>query len=384
MKSETPEALRIGSIFHLAMEAMAKIHAPTGTAEREAAELEAIRLATSQYDEPRPSWLDPDQWEVERQIVYRMLFAYRWRWSQQNLAFVATEQVFHQPLRTKYGTVAMTPDKKPWMRAGVIDKIVQTEEGRLCVMEHKTSSEDVTPGSRYWDRRRMDRQLGYYMAAARDMGFDVTGVIYDVMRKPQTRPKLLTITETRAFLGLDEKKQDRVGLYAGEQSEINIDRDATGEILGVHVDEYRAEIQPMNTGVRMRETPNMYGARIFTDILAEPDKYFAREEIPITDADIDEAMQDADHYSLLINRCRETGYWPKNNDACDDWGGCEYFPLCVNHGGEQMALECGLMKALGLFPELTQREESCAANTTTTAAIEPVQAEPDDPTANTL
>jgi hypothetical protein len=40
----------------------------------------------------------------------------------------------------------------------------------VLVVEHKTSSEDVTPGSFYWSRLRMDGQVSVYFDGARALG----------------------------------------------------------------------------------------------------------------------------------------------------------------------------------------------------------------------
>jgi hypothetical protein len=57
--------------------------------------------------------------------------------------------------------------------------------GRWLV-EHKTTSEDISTGSVYFRRLRLDAQIGVYLQA--EPGAE--GVIYDVLRKPAERPKV--------------------------------------------------------------------------------------------------------------------------------------------------------------------------------------------------
>lgn len=84
---------------------------------------------------------------------------------------IETEGVFE----TEIGGVAVT---------GKRDRIVRLPDKRKALQEYKTSSEDISPGSIYWRRLRMDIQISLYMISA-----DVDVVIYDVVRKPSIRQK---------------------------------------------------------------------------------------------------------------------------------------------------------------------------------------------------
>lgn len=84
---------------------------------------------------------------------------------------IETEGVF----KTEIGGVPVT---------GKRDRIVRLPDGRRALQEYKTSSEDISPGSMYWRRLRMDIQISLYMISS---GTDC--VIYDVARKPSIRQK---------------------------------------------------------------------------------------------------------------------------------------------------------------------------------------------------
>mgnify|MGYP001565062169 CR=1 FL=1 len=71
---------------------------------------------------------------------------------------------------------------------GRIDLLLQ-RGGRWWVVEHKTTSEDVTPGAIWWQTLGLDYQPAIYMLAARAMGHDPAGMIYDVLGKPGIRPR---------------------------------------------------------------------------------------------------------------------------------------------------------------------------------------------------
>jgi hypothetical protein len=69
--------------------------------------------------------------------------------------------------------------------AGTVDAIGLAPNGQNFVVEHKTTSEDIQPGSVYWRRIvTTDPQVSMYRAA-----FPGAIVLYDVIRKPNIRQK---------------------------------------------------------------------------------------------------------------------------------------------------------------------------------------------------
>ena len=130
-----------------------------------------------------PAWADPTDWAVERETLRALLTGHLWRYSDDNIAFVAVEQAFEIPLvnpRTGY------PSRR-FVLAGKVDGIVRLVDSRLAVNEYKTSGEDISPEGEYWLRLRSDGQISLYVLAARATGYDVATVLYDVTRKPTIR-----------------------------------------------------------------------------------------------------------------------------------------------------------------------------------------------------
>ena len=70
---------------------------------------------------------------------------------------------------------------------GVIDGLGQLHDGRLVLLEHKTTSDSVEPDSDYWVRLRYNNQICQYVLAARSLGWDVEQILYCVARKPTIR-----------------------------------------------------------------------------------------------------------------------------------------------------------------------------------------------------
>ena len=157
---DTGFVLRVGSGFHRALEALDKGEDP--------------ELAIAEgLDDP-----------FDLALVAAMFDGHRRRWGESGLVPVASELAFDLPL-VNPATGAATPI---WRVAGVIDRIVEMPDGRLALMEYKTTSRDFAPGADYWLRLHLDPQLSLYLIAARELGHDVETILYDVTRRPALRP----------------------------------------------------------------------------------------------------------------------------------------------------------------------------------------------------
>lgn len=125
------EALRFGTLWHHGMEAW------------------------WQRREWTPGEADPFDLAKTRAL----LAGYSARWSLDGIEVVAIEQTFRAPLRGVRG----------WSIGGKVDGIVRLD-GRLLLLEHKTSSEDVSAGSDYWARLTIDTQVSIYYDGAAALG----------------------------------------------------------------------------------------------------------------------------------------------------------------------------------------------------------------------
>lgn len=67
---------------------------------------------------------------------------------------------------------------------GELDAIGTDERGNTILVEHKTTTHDISPGSQYWSERvSCDPQVSTYLRA-----FPRAVVLYDVLRVPALRP----------------------------------------------------------------------------------------------------------------------------------------------------------------------------------------------------
>ena len=165
----------------------------------------------------------------------------------------------------------------------------------LLILETKTSSEDITPGSTYWKRIRMDPQIGVYLRAAQQKGLDVAGIGYDVLGKPALRPLKATPLESRKYTKPTKTEPSR--LYANQR-----DRD---------------------------ETPEEYGERCLAAIAAEPDAYYQRAlPVRLFQEQHDGAV-DVWQTAQTMREARRLNVFPRNPDACFRWSrACDFLAAC--------------------------------------------------------
>lgn len=128
-------------------------------------------------------------------LVISMFTGHLNRWMDDPIEHVASELEFDIPIVNP-----KTDGRTPTFRlCGKIDRIVRLADGRLAVMEYKTTSRDFSPGADYWLRLHMDPQLPIYVLAAREIGYDIETILYDVTRRPAFRPLKATPEEKRKY-----------------------------------------------------------------------------------------------------------------------------------------------------------------------------------------
>lgn len=306
--------LRLGSAVHLALELRAAGKSLD----------EAVSEATAGYDEI-PAWANTDEavndWLVERDVVAALIAGYYWRWQDEELEVVANEFQFRIPI-VNPETGRATPT---FELGGKVDKIVRLADGRLAVMEHKTTGDSIDSGSDYWQRLTIDGQISLYMLAARECGHDVRTVLYDVIRKPSISPRKVT-------------KKDLAEIVA------------TGTWFGQAV--AAPVIQALQAGVIERESPAMFGARLLADMGGRPHFYFARQEIPRLEIDLEAFRQELWDQQRDIRERQLNGRWYRNAAACLNMGRCEYADLCFAGIDVNEHLPSGYTRATTLHPEL--------------------------------
>lgn len=145
----------------------------------------------------------------------------------------------------------------------------------VYVVERKTTAEECGPGSVYFKRLTIDIQISLYTYAVRALGYDVFGVLYDVLRKPQHRP-----------------------LEVGRRR-------------------------------KTPETPEEYFARCLAAIVEAPEKYYVRGVITRLESELEEARFDVWQTATAMRDSKRLRIYPRNPDSCVQWSrACDYLSVC--------------------------------------------------------
>jgi hypothetical protein len=146
------------------------------------------------------------------------------------------------------------------------------EENDLpAIHEIKTSSEDISIGSPYWQKVALtDRQLSIYLIASKQLGWGQTKVLYDVLRKPTLRRN------------------------------------------------------------KAKESEEEFEERVLEDIIADPGKYYQRNTIVRLEEEHEAHVKDIEGTVRLMQVSREMGPdAPRNVDSCFKWGRpCQFYAVC--------------------------------------------------------
>lgn len=324
-------ALRFGSLFHAGLEAwwLATMAGLAGD-ERLDASLAALSGESDPFDHARADAL---------------LRGYDVRWGDERYEVLAVEHAFEVDL-TNPDTGAAS---RTFRLAGKVDGIVRDMSGRTLLIEHKTSSEQIGPGSEYWRRLQIDSQISTYYAGARSMGFDVEGCLYDVIGKPGIKPLKATPIEDRKYVEPKsrackecKKKAPATGPHVEDGIECvdgRIVTDPGGRLYA----NMRAE----------DETPDEFHARLVDDIAANPNKYYQRGVVVRLESEIAEAAADAWMTAQIVRDAVRTGRAPRNPDACSRWNRtCQFFDVCT--GAASLDDASQFVKLASVHPELAQ------------------------------
>lgn len=301
---EEAAALRFGTVIHLGLEAWWRAWPRE---HRLTAALAALPL-------------DLDPFELAR--ATEMLSGYDLRWSEELLEVlvlpgkrVLVEAEFRAPLVNP----ATSQLSRTFELGGRIDVLVLNQvDGRVYIVEHKTSSLDITAGSPYWRRLQLDTQVSTYYSGARALGFEPAGVIYDVLAKPKLKPLEAT--------AIAERKYTKDGRLYARMRELD-------------------------------ESPEEYQARVREDIAANPDRYFVRGHVVRFDTEERDAMYDAWQEARQIREAELHQRWPRNPDACERYGRfCPYFDVCT--GVASLDDTSKFRKVTNTHEELTAPEDT--------------------------
>lgn len=295
---ESAEALRFGSAWHKAMEALGE------GMEVETAYVVALGDA-------------PEIDELAAATLWGMLAGYWQRYGlDRSVTILHREVEFATPI----------DGSRTFSAAGKIDGLGQMADGRLALVEHKTTSYSLEPDSDYWLRLRADPQIMQYVTAARALGWDIATVVYDVARKPQIAPRAVPMVDS-----------DGAKIVLDAQGERVMKKDGTPRETGDTAKGYTLQTRG--------ETPAEFGERLLHDTIARPEFYFARREVPVLSDDLEEFLDlrvqvgrmilDRRAQQRKLDAATPWRAWPRHVSS---WqcSGCEYAGFCLQNSAPSL------------------------------------------------
>lgn len=308
--------LRFGTLMHRALEVWWK-----GWQLLDEQRLE-VALAAIRSDDP---------FEAAKARV--LMIGYHLRWKDEPYDVIGVEVSFDTELRNPATGAA----SRTWRLAGKIDVIVRSRvDGRVYLIEHKTSAEDFSPGSNYLKRLRIDGQVSVYFEGGRALGHDVAGCIYDIIGKPAQRPSQVPLTDDLGEKIVLDAKGERVKTKTGKWRQ-------TGDTeLG-----YVLQTRP--------ETPDEYEQRVGAIVGDDPTGFFARVDVVRLEQEMRDALLDVWQLGQELREAELAERAPKNPDACVTvYGTCPYFSACC---GEASLEDPTLFeRSKNIHPELSNQE----------------------------
>jgi hypothetical protein len=308
---ERTEALDFGALWHDAMEAYwrAILH---GEDARNASIVDGLAaIRASQYG--------GDEWA---RIEARALFlGYHARWIDTDIAepIMCVEQSFTVPIAGTH-----------WTLNGRID--VGRPDG---VMEHKSTTSDISLGSAYWTKLRLNAQVSNYAIAAESMDLDAAHCLYDVVRRPDASPLRATPIEKREYTQPKSRACPQCKKKSAPPAPHAIDAgDGRGIVECV---DGRVVTDPggrLYANQRLEdESAEEYESRLRALIADNSDDFYQRATVIRTGRELEEAEADVLGTIRQIEASDADDNWPRNPGSCFRFGSfCPFYAVCSGTG----------------------------------------------------
>lgn len=247
----------------------------------------------------------------ERVKANVLLHGYHTRWAAEEFEVLGVEVPFEGELRNPLTSGV----SRTFLLGGKIDAIIRNPQGQVWLVEHKTSAEDISDGSLYWQRLTLDSQVSTYLAGARFLGHDPYGCLYDVIGKPAMKPLKATSLDQREYTK-PTKKNPIPRLYARCR-----ENDETAEEYGMRIMRHIAGDSEPGEAEEEAAPPRF-------------EQYYRRAYIVRS---ADEERDAAFNMWGTAGQIRESissGIFPRNEKSCEQYRRlCDYFPVCTRQTG---------------------------------------------------
>ncbi len=312
------DAAEMGTAYH-------KLHEVAVNAEQDGTNvMEAVAAVINEKYEHCPSHKTVEEWEKEQALVTYGFLAYHWFYDVADFEIIKAEVPFYGvPILDSEGN-----DTGHTLK-GRIDNLIRMPNGHILIHDFKTTSHDLTSGS-YWTAQQNNMQMRTYLYAARclqshgvleefGIGKDeiIFGAMIDVWKKPGISPKFITQKDTKLLV--------EGGQYYSNDFKVEWTSDLECRANGVIT---QVKMGAKGAAYAIRETPDMYGARLIHVMTEDPDMYFARRNVPITDRDMALFQDNLAKIVRTIDFMNQTDNWYNVKTKCRETYTCDYTGIC--------------------------------------------------------
>lgn len=295
---------------------------------------EGLGLMLNDAYADKPCGKSTEDWAIEKMKLWIAGVGYNWYYEKDDHEVVAEEVPFDIPLYDENG------EPIPGVTlVGKIDKITRSPQGTLFIDEHKSTSKPIDSDSKYWSHLNLDTQTTLYVYAAQTLqlwgelkrfGISkddplIAGVRYDAWHKPQIKAKDVSMADGKVFMETATYMEESfivLGTFCKELKTVTINgEDAM----------YTMDGGPKKDKLKLRETSQMYGARLMHDIIDNPQKHYARKCIARTASDIERFEKELYGIYQTVKYMEENDLWFRNEQQCEATFTCQYVGQCYNN-----------------------------------------------------
>lgn len=176
-----------------------------------------------------------------------------------------------------------------WRLTGAVDRLVADELGECAILERKTTNDPIEDNSEYWQRLPINNQLRTYAYWG-------------------TETALIKNSEVKVFYEVIRKPNPKVGKVFDRKQPLDKYAKGVVEWLEERPKTLASRVTHMITAREIEEFP--VGLQVNTHIVSELKQ--AAEAHPDIPSEF---------------------FWPQNEQACGDYGGCDYLSVCQGKCG---------------------------------------------------
>jgi hypothetical protein len=272
-----------------------------------------------------------------------LLAGYHAHWRRQAWHAVRVGTALHRPIINPQSSHA----SRTFTYAGIASGIVADESGRY-LLEHRTTGEDISlADAPFWNQLLLDGHAGRKLLALSEPDQPLQGILYDVVRRPEIRPRAIPHGAGKKPLAenLGTLREIDEGAYYGQALPEGYGADDDG-----------------------RETWLLYFHRLAADVERRPAWYLQRRVMPRDDAALQRHATDLWQTAVEIRLAHRSGRHYRNSSAClGPRRPCEYLAIC---SGAETPSDAGWQRSADLHPELTLAGDAVPRNILTERRVQ--------------